>query len=409
MLYQEIPPRLLTQVDAPVTAWCPNGTSIKQGCEKSWVWTPNEGLLPDDGVLKDSLFVFLPGTGGAPAGNTFVHNMAAFAGYRTVGVAYYNKEKISCWCNPSGEGCPTDLSEQAPTCPGATDNSCYPSAGTYWQECGYKMQMERFTGVDRCTPDPIVMDRKDSVAYRLLLALREAKAADLANGDEDGDGNANDWQFGEYCVDPTCPIGNAPPGGSEYFDRIRWDRVVLGGFSQGAGYPQVWSLTRHLRGLVSVDGGNFLCGGGSALASYYSVIPPLYGGTAGGASAGPSELGLFHALRPWPLGTTGQVPPAWPYVELSSSFQNLDTDEAPYWNLGHDVERTAQVNVGGAIGGAGADGPHHGSMAFNPRMPREAQWNTGDPNGGILEDAYGEVWKLHVFERYVAGFCNVGD
>ncbi len=404
LMYQDVPPRFLTDVAPPTTTWC-DGTPNRAGCGASKVWTPNESYLPDEDILKDSLFVFLPATGGLPEGNEWVQAMAAFAGYRTIGVAYYNRFKLDYWC--TGDAAADGFGP--PPCQDAADNSCH--ATQYWRECGYKMQMERFTGVDYCTPDPIVMDRKNAIAYRLLLALNQAKAADLANGDEDGDGDANDWQFGQYCVNAACPIGNPPPEGLEYMDRIRWDKVVLGGFSQGAGYPVLWSLVRDLRGIVPVDGGNPLCGGGTQLASYLSAIPALYGNTAG-ASQGPYEVGLFHADRPWGSYPDGEIPPAWTTVELGTTWQNLDTDNAPYWNLGRDVERTAQKNVANTVDDdeeGPAAGPNHGSMAFDAQMPDEATWNLGSQGNAAGVDLLENVWRLHVFERYVAGFCNAGD
>jgi hypothetical protein len=402
LLYQSLQPQLLTVVEAPSSTFC-QARPGDDACDLSYVWTPNEALLPDDDVLKNSLFVFLPGSSGKAAGSEYVQNMAAFAGYRTIGLTYYNWKEIGDWCQGIVT-CGGSSRCVAPSCSGATDNACYPTQ--YWNECGYKMQMERMTGVDYCTPDPIVMDRKDGVAYRLLLALNTAKAADLADGDQDGDGSANDWHFEQYCVNSSCPVGNPPPSGDEYMDRIQWDKVVLGGYSQGAGMPQPWSLLRQLRGIVSIDGGNFRCGGGTGMASYYSAIPPLFGNSAGGASAGPSEVGIYHADRPWAGGTTGGVPPAWPYLELSASYMNMDNDAPPYdWTNTHDVQRTSQHNVGAQS--SGGSGPHHGSMAADGKMPREEHWNDGDPGGGI--SSVSNVWKLYVFESYVAGFCNAGD
>lgn len=110
----------------------------------------------------------------------------------------------------------------------------------------------------------------------------------------------------------------------------------------------------------------------------------------------------------WDETTAGGVPIAWPKLELRGTWDHLDTDTPPYnWTTVADVQRTAQINVGGANPNSESH-PNHGSMAANGKMPTEDTWDDAEPVGIGLTN-YAQVWKLHVFEHYVAGFCNAGD
>jgi hypothetical protein len=137
-------------------------------------------LPPAAVAVRDELLVFLGGSGGEPAQHEDLLRIWAHAGYRSISLAYMNEE-------PAGGLCATVLDE----------------------DCEEEVREETIYG--DVTHDSIytTVSEPDSIVYRLRRLLQHLDRHRPAAG------------FGVY-LDAN--------GG------IRWDQIVLGGFSQGGGH-----------------------------------------------------------------------------------------------------------------------------------------------------------------------------
>lgn len=141
-------------------------------------------LLPDSlhkvwvprAPSRPQLFVMLPGTDGRPANNSNLLRIAARAGFRTIGLAY-----------------PNDVSGQELCTGGSAD-------------CDARVHVETLYGRD--VVSNLSVDAYNSIEYRLASLLRVLHQRFGAEG------------WGAYLDG----------------ERVRWDQVVLAGFSQGSGH-----------------------------------------------------------------------------------------------------------------------------------------------------------------------------
>lgn len=157
-------------------------------------------LLPSSVPLRDELFVMLGGTGGTPSNNRNLYEIAARAGYRTIGLAYVNE--------PSGDA----------LCQGAVDQAA----------CFVAEHEEKIYGLPGV--DGVEVDEPDSIEGRLVRLLA------ALDGQFPGEG------WGQFLE------GQAPA----------WHRVVLAGFSQGSGHAGFIGRDHELARLV------FLASGGDS-------------------------------------------------------------------------------------------------------------------------------------------------
>lgn len=372
----------------PSSPTCDDGQPLSDDgvCRPSRVWLPGwaGNADPEYGWSNGSLFVFLPGTGGSPAANQNILRTAAFVGYRAIGLSYYNEGEVG------------DI------CQAANTTTC--SAGSYWNECGYEVLMERLTGDDYDYSPPVpagldvAMVRDDSISFRLLEVLNQLIQWDAADG-------VDDWNFQQYCTSLFCNYAGASP---PLFNRIKWDKIVLGGFSQGAGYPQLVSLVQNTDGIVSIDGGSQRCcplstgctENQTQIANFYPDIVNLFG-QYGGASFTSGEFAALHETKDWYGSPTGQCPPSFPYVQLSSTYIQQEPDPGMPDPMSTDnVARTNQQRPQGC--------EFHGTMAVDGCMPTEATYHLRGPqfNEPWASNSPNSPAPLHLFETYSEGFCR---
>ncbi len=216
---------------APVAV---NGNSP---CVPHLVYTPTGDAL-------EPLVVFLPGTNMEPNKHERLLETAAYAGYRTIGLAYDNTSSVQSACEMRSD--------------------CV-------DRCRSRVREEVATGIDTV---PITADAgrdvlfEDGILPRLYRALRHAAT-----------------------LDPDYAVYLAPEdvAGEVDVDDILWDKIIVAGFSQGAGMASYLSRQHEVQGLVMFDGGADLCtdaAGGEVPAGWL---------TDPDASAGRPKFILYHA------------------------------------------------------------------------------------------------------------------
>jgi hypothetical protein len=130
---------------------------------------------------KNRLFVFLPGTGGTPAGYNLVCDAAADQGFHVVGLNYPNDEAVNSLCG------------------GGTDLDCYGN-----------VRLETLDGTDRTSL--VSVDRPNSIENRLAKVIAYLH-------------------------------GRFPNGGWGQFletdGSVKWPLIVIAGHSQGGGHAGI--------------------------------------------------------------------------------------------------------------------------------------------------------------------------
>jgi hypothetical protein len=166
--------------------------AVRLGVAPSCV-DPRTRLLPDklhtvtvpDAPSSPLLYVHLGGSGGQPTQHTNLTDTAAFEGMRAIGLAYPNEPSVDARCTDPETGASRGL------------------------DCEAEVRAEVVYGVDTSPHETIPV--ADAIVFRLwrLLGWLDAQAPDA--------------------------------GWAAYRDEggIRWDRVVLSGFSQGGGHAGV--------------------------------------------------------------------------------------------------------------------------------------------------------------------------
>ena len=168
------------------------------------------------------MVLWLPGKGADPSKHEIVLKTAAYAGYRTVGLAfdnlYYTRAE---WCDVEGNG--TTL-----------------KGGVCGDGCQFATGFEMLDGVDdAATPYPA--HRMRSIKGRLSLALNDLYLKDLDDG-------TNDHQWDDFCtydaVDGTV---------------VHYDEMIVSGFSAGGQMAQFISYVEPVVGLFAVEAGADYC------------------------------------------------------------------------------------------------------------------------------------------------------
>lgn len=159
------------------------------------------------GPVHDELVVFLHGSGQAPSNHTNILRTAAFAGYRVVGIKY-------------------------PTQPGIDEcRADYPDDLSW---CVEELHRAKIYGEEH--PGYIQIEDDRSIVGRLWATLRDAHALDPSAG----------WDA--YFVDGD------PATLTQHENNLNWDRMILGGFSQGTEHATMLSKDFQLDGLVLMSG-----------------------------------------------------------------------------------------------------------------------------------------------------------
>jgi len=300
----------------------------------------------------------------------------------------------------------------------------------YRNECSYYHRKEKITGVDDLRTGGIhgPFQVEDSILYRLYAALDLLQSYDTTGGDDDtgAGGVDDDWSWDQYCYHNGESFANGvvltfTPGYSGTVARatdmslIRWEKLVMAGWSQGAGHSVLIGLENELSGMVMLDGPADSCDNTSGAQSGAATAPRVLSGyykaiTSGSwASDAAGKFGAWHEGSP-----SGLRPGSW--VELGLP-QSLDQD----WDL-----EVATAEPGGPQSGLPAlasatlatnqnhpmvaDCSPHSSMALGTPGTDASSMSGGcmptDATGGVQAMAPQEA---HLFEAYVAGFCAAGD
>jgi hypothetical protein len=303
-------PPALTQVLNPVAllAGSPSmcaGLTGNSPCVVHRVYEPNPAVTP-----RDPLVVFLPGTNMEPDKHDLVLQMAAYAGYRTIGLAYDNTIAVEAACAAS------------PVC---------------GSNCAGDGREEAFLGVD--VSGQVSIDAGDSILERLYRALEELDAIDPTGG----------WS--SYYI---------PTAGAVTTANILWEDIILAGFSQGAGHAAYIAHSVPVHGLVVLDGASDTCTdpvtGNDVAADWIAA--------SADASAGRPKYGVHHR-RGAPLPVP--VPLVWQALGIGSTSN--PTLESALFDVIDTIPPPHASNTDQAFATPPAICSQHMSMARDQCMP----------------------------------------
>jgi hypothetical protein len=241
------------------------GTSI---CADTLIYRPDEDNTTGGCTGRENLIVYLPGTQAAPEENQFVLDMAWYAGYRTIGLSYSNAEHTTDWCVAR---------EQNASFPGEEPRECQAS---YADECAYYTRKERIEGdvaeTEWVAGDPVQSPPtfpvdyhyyapfpfEDSIVFRLAAAIAFADQSDAED-----ESYACAW--GDFLDSDVVHVTVNPQSGTVTnidFDPlfpvmagINWERVIIGGWSQGSGHATIIALENEVAGFFMLDGNSDFC------------------------------------------------------------------------------------------------------------------------------------------------------
>jgi pimeloyl-ACP methyl ester carboxylesterase len=272
------PETLRTSYGAQLVSVCPpQVVTSNTPCSIHRVYRP--GLGQD---VREPLVVLLPGSGMEADRHNFVLQTAAYAGYRTIGLSYDNTGPVESQC----------------------------AAAADCLDCYGQARDEIITGNDARHTNLTVVQRSDSIVERLHNLLRGLEADDLADGTDDD-------HWGDFYN--TFAAGTPPPNSVAVHTlrSIEWDKIILVGFSQGAGHAARIAQQKQVHGLFLIDGGNDTCGPGAGQpANWYA---------AANASLGRPSFGVTHrrGVANW------AVPATWLALGFPSSFDDFDDNLIP--------------------------------------------------------------------------------
>jgi hypothetical protein len=279
--------------------------------------------------------VFLPGTKMEPRLHELVLQMGAYAGYRTIGLSYDNRTDPGIDC--------------------ADRDDC--------KRCSGPEREEMVTGQDESAYLNILAG--DSIISRLRQLLLTLRDDDLRDG-------SNDDQWDSY----LGPI-----------NKIVWSRIIVAGFSQGAGHAAYIAQRFGANALVMLDGGDDRCGAG-VIADWYEELPttPKY-------YVGHCRTTSISTCsdRPVPMSLLGLGFPDASYVieEGRGSF--------PFPRVTMTIQAVVTEDPEGAD--ALPEGKHcseHFSMARDGCMPSTVQEGA----------AAASVPEVYLFPSYLMRFCR---
>lgn len=362
------------------TSVCTSGSSADAPCGAHRVYVPAAGVTP-----REPLVVFLPGSSMTPSEHDLVLKTAAYAGYRTIGLSYDSTNNVDKICAPfAGFGI-------YPFCA----NDCYATK-----------RDEIILGRD--LTQEFTVEPADSIVERLFTLLAQLYADDISDG-------TNDHEWDSYfspllTVPVRIGVGN-----------LEWDKIIIAGFSQGAGHAARMSRAYPVHGTVMIDGPGDMCLDGFELAA----APWLNGPDA---SAGRPRYGAMHGLWIDEFGLAeGEAPPTWQAMGIadgglvsldgvagdglrSSSVPELGGNlliDIAQWILppapaayteqipassGEVDERCPDIPIDGMPDGASQ---MHGSMAADSCMPTSL-------TDGLVASTPPEAY---LFPHYLKRFC----
>lgn len=329
-----------TDVSAPnAGTLCPN--AAEPLCAPHKVRTPSN-------AEQEPLVVWLPGSGEIPGDHPWPQAISTWAGYKTIGLSYDSEQWVAIECPPQ-----------------ATNSNCH-----------FEMRKDRITGRGNLAAFPTIRDvpPEDSIRWRLYDLLEELHNADNTAG----------WDA--YYV----PV--ATPGDEPKSQNIVWDKIIMAGFSQGAGHAALIAKRRDLKGAVLIEGPlDVYTSGGVITRSEWIADAAVNGiatdvahiGVAGhlrGGACNPLQLDSWTGLG---LG------------DCTSTFDNADLG-GPFSSLRIETDQTPAC--GGLFAPACPSTRYHASMSVLGDMPTDAV----AANPALITNP-------HLTEAYLHLFCEVGQ
>ena len=250
---------------------CTATSSSDAPCGAHRVYVPGA-----DTTVREPLVVFLPGSSMTPNDHDLVLKTSAYAGYRTIGLSYDSTYNVDAICTLAGFHLPCGI------------NDCYASK-----------RDEIILGAD-LSPD-VDVEPADSVLERLFTLLAALYADDVADG-------TNDHEWDTY-FSPTMAVP-VPIGVSH----IAWDKIIIAGFSQGAGHAARISKEYLVHGTIMIDGPGDMC-----YANWPLELVPAQWMDGPDASAGRPRYGALHEtwIDLFELDE-GEVPPTWAAMDVGA-------------------------------------------------------------------------------------------
>ena len=302
-------------------------------------------------TLRPPLFVFLPGSSMEPDKHDLVLKMAAYAGYRTVGLSYDSRNNIELLCGSIF------------TPPSCSDPICH-----------RPVRDEIITGEDQTSL--FIVDSADSVFERLYTLLVGLYDEDLLDG-------TNDYAWDSYYLPMSDDKVNQ--------HNFSWNNIIIAGFSQGAGHAAKIAKDVEVHGMIMLDGPGDACldGASNVVAAEWLTAP-------WDASAERPRYGLMHEY--WFSLFGAGAPVTWQALDIGlNSIANLD---AIYQFPPAAAASTAQVPVTtSSCPNLGAGTQEHGSIAADGCMPKDA-------TGGVEAKSPA---KAHLFGPLLDRFCYACD
>jgi len=314
----------------------------ENGCSSHYAWIPPEGTPSH----QDQLMVMLPGMKQRPNQFFMLQSNAAFAGYRTVGLSFHHSISVVNWCplvGPDVTQCWLDAEREI----------------IFGDEDGVTM----FGAVERV--DPV-----DSLSGRLVSLLETLYWMDV-----DADGTDNqDWD--RYLTVPIVDR-NTPIPRSE--TSLKWDEIIVVGFSISAMDVAVLTHDRLLNGAIYIDGPQ-------------DDLPDMHIFDDVYATPACVQQGAFHGGRGQP---TIDINAIWDQIGIDTSVYGVDLNP---WSGTWPTEGRIETNQLPAPGGC--IDPLHGSMARDGCMPTDP-WNAIPAGRGF--------GPPNLFAGYTYLFCAVGE
>ncbi len=212
--YNTLPPSLTHSIDPIPLLGTASSVCAAAGpnspCAPHLVYEPHPAVTP-----RAPLVVFLPGTNMEPDKHDQVLSMAAYAGYRTIGLSYDNRTSMGTLCPDFATDPVTNL----------CGNDCRGQGRTEVIEGG---------GLT-----PLVVEDGDTIVDRLYKVLEELENIDPFGG------------WGGY----IAGSGIANPQMSD----IDWSQIIIAGFSQGGGHAAKIAHDQQVMGQVLIEGGTDTC------------------------------------------------------------------------------------------------------------------------------------------------------
>lgn len=307
-------------------ARCPD----PEGYSPAAVETSEHGLdiavyYPQRTGVRRQLLVFLHGQGGLPKNNIRILGTAAYAGYNTLGLWHWNEPGVQSMCL------------------GRVDyDSCVEgvrAARVYGSE--YDSEIE--------FPDSL------SVVGSLYTRLREL------------DELYPNLDWGEY-YDPM------PPNARDHENYIHWDRIVLGGFSAGAGPAVLLGRDQAAAGVVLHSG----------------LLDPLEW-----AHEGETPITSFFAFRHEDEGNGAFLADSWENLGIPGQDTYIGAAQTHLSALDfRDLDTHRFVSTLPPRVGCEASDPAHGSMA---------QMTCMNIDEAAIDEPYG------LFRAYLYAYCQAGS